>query len=770
MKGTLHVTALVVACATAACGPRSIDDFLPYQDVVQWVDPMIGTRGSGNVIPGALVPHGVVRLGPDTFGEPGSISVYEHSDPTLEGFVHTALEGPGGSKNGFGHVLVAPTRGELGPDPLAYASTLSHDDEDASPGYYTVGLPDHQATFEGTATHHCGVHRYTFTGDETANLQIDLVHSQGDWVEGEVSIDSDRVISGRAIYQIHPLVSTTLQALTGEGTTGRRPVFFHAELSRPFDTFGTWSGDTITRGASSATEGEIGAFVAFTDPSSPVELRLCLSSIDTATARAHFEAEVAERTFEEVKSAASETWNKVLNRFHVKGGTDAQRTIFYTALYHSLFQPADHGEQGWAWIGADGEGQVVEVGEGGFFTDDWCMWDTFHTTHPLQLLVEPERRADVVNSILRIYQAGGWLPKCTWQAAGYSRVMIGNHAFPIITEPLLKGFEGIDEALAWEALWKTATDGDEGAELESICGYFDLGTPLEYITEGYVSHECDGTQGASMTLEQALDDWTVARFARKTGRDEAAATLEARAAFYRNHFDPTVGFMRGRLRGGDWVSPFDPTDTSDFNDFAEASSWIYTFFVPHDPAGLATLLGGREAMEAKLDAYFDGGHHDMSNEPGFFTPYLYSYVGAPSKTQARIRALADATFSTEPGGLPGNDDAGAMSAWYVFAAAGLYPAPGHDVYVLTAPIFDEITLWLEPSQFKGESFTIVAERNAPTDLYIQSAKLDGKVMDHAWLTFEEIAEGGRLVLTLGAEPSTWGSAPQQAPPSMSDLR
>lgn len=766
MRRILAVSVLALACSEKTPPPTpSIDDFLPYVPLTQHVDPFIGSEGSGNVIPGALLPHGMVKLSPDTNGPAGTIDAYEWGDDKIEGFSHTHLEGPGGSNMGYSQLLVTATRGAIATDEAGYASTYDHARESAEPGFYTVDLLDAAAKAELTATAHCGVHRYTFEGASAGNVLVDAAHSRGKFLDSEIRI-AGRAVEGTGEWDIHPIISLTINNISPDWDTARRTIHFFGEIDRDPSASGTWSNGVVTPGAADATIGRVGAYWTFADVARPVELRFCISSIDVATAKGHFEREVRGRTFEEVRGAAREAWNKLLNRIQVEGGSDDARELFYTALYRLYFAPTDYSENGRFWSGSSGEGKVNDA-TFRYFSDDWCMWDTYRTSHPLQVLVEPELRADVVRSLLHDYKESGWLPKCTWQATGHSRVMIGNHFTPVIVDSYLKGIRGFDPNLAWEAMHKSATEEDPDSLVPALCGYFNLGTPPEYVSNGFVGDECDPTQAASMTLEYAYDDWVLAQYADVLGKPAQRDVLLARAGNWRNQWNPEKNFMQRRYRDGTWVEPFDPARFGSSSGFCEASSWIYTFFVPHDVKGLIGAVGGNEAFVAKLNAYYEGGFDDLSNEPAFGTPYLYTYAGRPDLTQARLRALVERHFHTGSSGLPGNDDAGAMSSWLVFAMLGLYPVtPGDGTYVIGSPHFEKATIYLEPNHYAGRTFTVVAKNASEQNPYVQSAKLNGAEWTKPWITHADVARGGTLELQMGSAPSTWGSRPEDAPPSM----
>ncbi len=733
-----------------------LDDFCPgSEDLAAYVDPMIGTDGSGNSLPGALVPHGMVRVSPDTVNDDGAVDAYEYENTHIEGFTHTHWQGPGGGSNGYSQILLQPFTGPLRSEVADYASAFSHDSESASPGYYGVTLADDGVQVELTATALAGVHRYTFGAGGDPAVLLDLGHSLGDSRDGQVVFVDDHTVQGFGHYSVHPLMDLVFNQ--DGGTTGERTLYFHARFDEPFADHGSWQrdGDAIEydEGADSGDGAWLGAYVTF-EGVGIVEARVGLSNISAEQARLNLEAQVADATFEQVHEAARQAWNCRLNRVVLEGGTADDRINFYTALYHTLMQPADHTEVGGAfWSAADEVGAVFEDAGHRFYTDDWCAWDTFRTSRPLATLIEPATVNGVVASYLHLYEQGGWLPKCTWQAGGYSRVMIGNHGVPIVVDALDKGFDGFDLQLAWDALYRSAFEDNAEEFSEGLCGYANLGTPPEYIELGYVPHECDTSQSVSMTLEYAYNDWCIGQAADALGHPEFEGEFADRAGYYANHWDPAWAFMRGRNRDGSWAEPFDPTDDSDFNDFCEADSWIYTWFVPHDVDGLIALFGGEEAFVARLDEFFADGHFEVSNEPSFHVPFLYNYAGAPERTQEVVRQTLREDFAADPGGLPGNDDAGATSAWYAFAAMGLYPvAPGDGRYQLTTPLFERITLHLDPAVYDGGSFVIEAPGAGDVNPYLLTASLDATPLEGTAVTHAQIVAGGTLVLEVGDEP------------------
>lgn len=725
------------------------------RDLVAFVDPMLGTRGSGNVIPGALLPHGMVRASPVTTENGSDIAAYSYSSDRFQGISHTHLQGAGGSANGYSHILVSASTADLTVERGAYDATFTHENEEARPGYYSVEL-DSGISTAVTVAQISAVHRYTFPSDEAAHIVINLGDSLGQSIDGSLEIEGGDTVSGFAEYQVHPVVSRAVN----DGGTGEVRVYFWVRFDQEFESHTVWQSTDDAELDDDATEVQgrlINAALTFENVEPlTVELRLGLSLISVGQARTNAETELGDLDFDEVAQSASEQWNARLNRIQVDGGEN-ELVIFYSALYHAMFQPADYTESGGRFFtAADGRGAVHEAQRWRYLTDDWCLWDTYRTSHPLRTLVEPEIIDDYVRSLLHVRREGGWLPKCPWNASGYSRVMTGNPAIPIIADALIKGFDRYDTAEALEAVVDLSTE-DDNPFPSGLCGYLGLGTPPEYVENGYVSHECDSSQSASMTLEFAYADYCVAEMAGALGQSETESIFRQRAQNYRHHWDDEAGFMRGLDADGDWVEPFDPADRTDFNDFVEASSWIFSFFVPHDVPGLIELMGGSSELVAKLDQFFEGGHYDPTNQPSFHIPFLYNFAGAPSQTQARVRATIGEHYGSGPGGLPGNDDAGSTSAWYILGALGIFPvAPCSPVYELSSPIFSRAEIFLASGYQSGTSFVIRVEGD-PTDVYIQSATLNGEELERPWITHSELTAGGELVFQLGPEPSDWGS-------------
>lgn len=718
------------------------------------VDPLVGTSGSGNTVPGALVPHGMVKLSPDTDVEVGSIKAYSYDDTKLQGFSHTHLEGPGGSNMGYSEVLLLPQTGTLETSPYKNPTRFSHATEVVTPGYYAVTLDDEDVRVELTATAHAGVHRYTFPACGGNRVLVDAGHTRGRSVGGEVHVVGDDTVEGFGDYQVEPVIAFALNGVAPK--TGLATAFFSVKFDRPFASAGTWQSSDVVPGRRDVTGDHAGAWVELDAMAGRVvEARVGVSFIDVAQARKNRDDELGAATFEQIRDRAGAAWDTHLSRIEVEGGTDAQRSMLSTALYHALLQPADYTEGDRFFLGGGDAGAVQPAAGHHFYADDWCAWDTARGTFPMLGLLDPEVVPDMIQSYVTWYEHAGWMSKCSWHALGDSRVMTGNFNFCSIADAWAKGLRGFDVAKAYEGMRKGSMEDSRNPGEDGLCGYFGQGTPPDYVNLGWVPEECDTLQAASMTLEHAQADGCVAQIASAVGNDADAALFTARSGNWKNTWNPAHRFPQLRARDGHFLEPFDPTSG---NGFTEADAWKYRWSVPQDLCGLVTAIGGAQAFEAELDAFFDGGHFDVSNEPDFHAPWLYDLVGAPAKTASRLRQVVAASFSTAPGGLPGNDDAGATSSWLAFALMGLYPVtPGSGLYWLGSPHFDRVTFHIDPAG--GKDFVLEAQGNGPDAPYVQSATLDGVPLTDPRLRDADLRKGGKLVLVMGPTPSAWATTP-----------
>ncbi|MCP3735854.1 GH92 family glycosyl hydrolase [Sphingomonas sp. RP10(2022)] len=762
----LLLSASLSATAVAQSVPAPIDA----------VDPMIGTGGEGHTFPGATAPFGMVQLSPDTDATCalracyGHAAGYRYDDPTIQGFSHTHFSGAGHSD--LGDLLVMPQAGEtVRMDPgdakvpgSGYRSRFDHATERAKPGYYAVKLTDSGIAAELTAGTRVGVHRYAFPKGRAAHLLIDLRSSLYDY-------------PGKILWSgLHLRPDGTLTGFREtRGWAPGRKLFFAMRFSTPLtghafvdrDTDVPYKGFQGPGRGSDAVAEKLGkaleARLDFGTLAAPLEVKVALSGVDEDGAVANLAAEPG--GFDAIRTATTAAWTAALGRVEIDAPAP-MRTSVYTALYHSLLAPS-------VWSDADGRyrgpDDQVHAAKGFTVRSTFSLWDTFRAEHPLLTLVQPAATTnDVVNSLIesRRNSPDGILP--VWQFAGRETwTMIGYHAVPVITDAYLKGFRGFDADAALDAMVASA----------SYAPYGGLG---DYIARGYVPIDKE-PEAASKTVEYAYDDWTIARMAGAMGRKDVADRFAKRAGNWRNSFDAKSGWLRARLSSGAFRTPFDPTAINYGSDYTEGNAWQYSWFVPQDQAGLFRLLGGDAKAIAKLDAMFDYdtskldyshaediagliGQYIHGNEPSHHVAYLYSYAGAPWRTQERLAQIVASQYKPTPDGLSGNDDLGQMSAWLVFTALGFYPvAPGSNEYVIGRPFVARAAITLPD----GKRFTVVADGLSPANRYLTGVRLNGKPLTRTYVGDDEIRSGGELRFTMGAVPDKiWGSERAVRPFSM----
>ena len=710
------------------------------KSVVDYVDPNIG--GIGRLLtatmPTVQLPHGMAAVAPIT---PRGI---------MDRYLANAIVGfP------VGGVSVMATTGALELDAAQGASGMDHDLETATPYYYAVTLERYDVEAEYTVSCRAIYFRFTFPQGQAGHL---LWRGRE---AGSIAVTGPAALEGGQ-----------------EGARGGR-IYFAAEFSEPFTVAAT--------GAQPVTA------LAFAGGKT-VGVRVGISYQSIEQARKNLAAEIPGWDFEAAKTAARAVWEKALGQVAITGGTEAQRTIFYTSLYRALLRMVEMTEDG-KYVGFDG--QVHEAGAHPYHSNDW-IWDTYRCMHPLQLLLDPRRQEHMIQSYVRMYEQSGWLPRFPGIGMDYS-AMIGHHTAALVADTYFKGHRDFDVEKAYEGIKKNLLEaskrpfkGGEAGVLErhyAEHGYYPALAKGEEETVAEV-HPHEKRQAVAVTLEASYDDWCLGRLAKALGKSEDHAYFMQRAGNYRNVFDSRCGFMAPRSADGKWVEDFDPKYGGGQGArawFAECNSWTYTWHVQHDVAGLMALLGGREKFLAKLDALFveqydpknkyrfleqfpDAtaliGQFCQGNEPSFHIPYLYCYAGQPWKTQRLLREIMKVWFNDGPEGVPGDEDGGAMSSWYVLSAAGFYPVcPGEPYYVIGSPLFAETKI----TRADGQTFTVVAKDVSAKNKYIQAATLNGKPLNKPWFAHAEIKAGGSLVLEMGPRPNkAWGSAKEAAPPSMSE--
>ena len=732
---------LIALAAVSACsGDRS--------EYTRPVDPFIGTGGHGHTYPGACLPFGMVQLSPDTrlTGWDGC-SAYHFSDNVVFGFSHTHLSGTGCSD--YGDILVMPTVGTVrltsgGADNpgSGYCSRFRHKKEEASPGYYRVFLDDYRITVELTVTKRAGLHRYTFPKSKKANVIIDLEH-RDPVTESFIRVVSETEIEG--------FRRSTAWAKD-------QHLYFVAKFSRPFDSYGLAVDDKIRRDADEASGTNVKGYVTFeTGRRDEILVKVGISAVDVEGARRNLDSEIPGWDFETVRKRADREWNEALSKIVIKGGSKDRRTIFYTSLYHTMLAPNLFMDVDHRYRGRDLE--IHEAEDYEYYTV-FSLWDTYRAAHPLFTIIEPERTVDFIKTFIAQYEQGGALP--IWElAANETECMIGYHAAAVIADAFIKGMRGFDVATAFEAMKQSAERDYRGLEF--------------YRAYGYIPGDKEA-ESVSKTLEYAYDDWCIAQVARELGRRDDYRRYIERAQYYKNIFDPSTGFMRAKMNGR-WVEPFDPAEVN-FH-YTEANSWQYSFYVPQDIRGLIELMGGASTFALRLDSLFAAGsattgrnqaditgligQYAHGNEPSHHMAYLYSYANRPWKTQERVRRIMDELYRAAPAGLCGNEDCGQMSAWYVLSALGFYPVtPGQTMYVIGTPLFPEASIDVG----NGRRFIVTANKVSDKNIYIQSARLNGKPYERSYIEHGAIMGGGRLVFEMGPVPNrAWGSGEDAIPVS-----
>lgn len=725
--------ALFVFLAGACSTPDTPSESTPEEpkDILKLVNPFVGTGGHGHTYPGATAPFGMVQLSPDTRLEGwDGCSGYHYTDSVIYGFSHTHLSGTGVSD--YGDILLMPNTGkvefrnghESGVD-NGYASRFAKSSERASPGYYAVHLADYGVDVELTATTRVGMHRYHFN-NEPGHVIIDLEH-RDQLVNFDLKQSGPNEISGFRISR---------------AWAEEQHVYFVAQFS-----------ENITALAFNPQRTKTSVHFS---PRDSVLVKVGISAVSIDNARENLETEIAHWDFEGVRAEAESVWRDQLQKIEVKGGTEDQRSIFYTALYHTMLAPNT-----WSDVNGQYRGMDMQIHQADHTVYTvFSLWDTFRALHPLFTIIERKRTEDFLRTFMLHYEQGGRLP--VWElAANETDCMIGYHSVPVVTDAFAKGI----------------TNFDTGPMLEAMV---DVSTMNHFGLESYLHNGCilaaDEPESVSKTLEYAYDDWCIAEFARMIGDTARHKEYSERAQYYKNLFDPSTGFFRARMDGG-WFSPFDPAEVN-YN-YTEANAWQYSLFVPQDISGLMELHGGEDALSAHLDRLFSVssettgrdqaditgliGQYAHGNEPSHHMAYLYNFTGQPWKTQQRVRQIMDEMYSTQPDGLSGNEDCGQMSAWYVFSAMGFYPVtPGSVEYALGSPLFDHIAVHLE----NGNVFNISVKNQASRNVCVQEVKLHGKDWPYQYLKHEDIMAGGEMEWLMGATPDTVrGTLPEFRPHS-----
>lgn len=733
LKKTVFFFLLVLLCNCNQENPNG--DIQKSTTLISYVNPFIGTGGHGHTYPGATMPFGMMQLSPDTRldGWDGC-SGYHYSDNEIYGFSHTHLSGTGVSD--YGDILLMPTNKQVfnnGADGKeGYKSKFSHEKEVAEPGYYKVHLDDTNIDAELTVSKRSGIHKYTFPSSENQFVILDLEH-RDEVLNAKIQKISDTEIVG---YR-HSKAWAADQRL-----------FYVIKTSHPFT-------DVLQSPLKKGLPAGRKAALNFINPNNePVFIKIGISAVDIDGARKNLEGEIGEQTFEQVKKVAQDFWEKQLEKIMVEDINEDNKVNFYTSMYHIALAPNLYQDLDGRYRGMDLE--IHETKDFDYYTV-FSLWDTYRAAHPLYTIIDQEKTNDFINTFLAKYDEGGIMP--IWDlAANYTGCMIGYHAVPVIADAYLKGIQGFDANKALKAMKHSATRDKLGLDSYKSFGFI----PVEKESES-----------VSKTLEYAYDDWTIAQMAKAMGKEEDYETYTERGQYYKNIYDPSSQFMRGRFRNT-WFAPFDPYEVN-FN-YTEANAWQYSFYVPHDISGFMKLLGGKQQLENQLDKLFSAndktsgshqaditgliGQYAHGNEPSHHMAYLYNFVSKPFKTQEKVRQILTELYTNTPDGISGNEDCGQMSAWYIFSSLGFYPVtPGSNQYIIGTPLFDKATINLG----NGKSFSVKAKNKSDDNIYISSATLNGKEYPYSYINHQDIINGGNLIFEMTNEPTNWGTKDEFIP-------
>ncbi|MDR3366867.1 MAG: GH92 family glycosyl hydrolase [Prevotellaceae bacterium] len=737
---SIFYAALIGAGATAAASCGGGTGAPSQAGLTRYVDPYIGTGGHGHVFMGANVPFGFVQLGPSNIPQSWDwCSGYHISDSTIIGFSHLHLSGTGIGDLGDVNLMPATgevtlSRGKADDYASGFFSLFDRATEKSRAGYYAVHLSRYNVGVELTATKRVGFHKYTFPASADSRVIIDLENGQA-WdrpVEGYLVQESDTVLSG---YRY------------STGWARDQRVFFTAVFSKPLKRFAVYGDKGEQPGRELKAQRVYGQAIFDTEKGEEIYVKVALSPVSIENAKLNMQAELAGWDFEQTVQDADRAWSEELQKILITTGDERVKRTFYTALYHTMIAPSEFCDVNGDYRGADGK---VHAGEGFKNYTTFSLWDTYRGAHPLMSIIHPEKMSDVINTMLAIYRQQGKLP--VWHLMGCETdCMVGNPAIPVVADALLKGYDGFDRELAYEAMKTSAMLDERG---------------LKYLKEyGYIPYDKEG-EGLSKCMEYAIADWSLAQAAQLLGKTDDYGYFLKRSKAYAHYFDRQSGFVRGLSSKGEFRAPFNPFEAVHRdNDYTEGNAWQYTWLVPHDVEGLIDLFGGRERFIEKLDSLFTAkgelgehaspdisgliGQYAHGNEPSHHIIYMYPYAGQPHKTAEKVREVLSTLYCDAPDGLSGNEDVGQMSAWYVLSAIGFYQVePAGGKYIFGSPIVDKAVVKVKD----GKTFTVIAANNSAENKYIQSVSLNGAPYSKPYISFEDIARGGTLELVMGKMP------------------
>ena len=732
---------LILACLFISSGKMD-----KINDVSQYVNPFIGTGGHGHTFPGAVVPSGMVQLSQDTRPQGWDpCSVFYTEDTSILGFSHRHLSGTG--MTDFADVLFTPFSGKLqlenGSLKEYYPLNFLHKNEKASAGFYTVNF-DNGIKASMTATTRAGFHEYKFPSEE-AGIIIDLHHNLNNQkvLESSMEIISDTEIRGMRLT---------------EGWSKRDYVYFHAKFNKPFKVELYKVNKNVSGKKLKADH--IKAVLYFENPKE-VKAKVGISPVDERGALQNLDAEIPHWDFDKTKQQANGLWKNQLEKIKIEGGTEEQKTIFYTGLYHAFIHPSTYSDVDKRYRGQD---LKIHTLDSGTYYTVFSLWDTYRAQMPLIDLITPSKTNEFINSLLIKYQQGGLLPM--WDlAANYTGTMIGAHSTSLIADAYAKNIRGYDTELAYKAMMRSIPYDTTGVKVNHPAIWEWLMTKgKKYNQEmGFIPADKDVIFATSRGLEYAYNDWALAQVAKDMGKTEDYKWLSERGTRYKKYYDKETGFMRALDSNGKFIGPFNPSFSDHMNSpYCEGNAWQWTWFVPQDVNGLIDLMGGKPSFEKNLDALFNTtaklegadasadisgliGQYAHGNEPSHHIIYFYNYINKPFKTQELADKIMKEQYRNAPDGLSGNEDCGQMSSWYILNAIGFYQvAPGDPTYTISRPLFDKVTINLE----KGKKLTVKTINNAPENKYVDSVTLNGKTLNSLFFKHEQIASGGELVFKM----------------------
>ncbi|SEE06254.1 alpha-1,2-mannosidase, putative [Tenacibaculum sp. MAR_2010_89] len=757
-----------------SCQKKSTDNIVESKsniDFTKYVNPTIGTSKMGHVFPGATAPFGMVQLSPQTnfevmFNKDGSYNKetyeycagYQYKDSTIIGFAHTNFSGTGHAD--LGDFLVMPTTGNLVLDPLKKAdnskgfySTFSHTKEKASPGYYSVNLDSYGIKAELTASERVGFHQYTFPKSEDSHIILDLVynvyHHNNKNVWTFIRVENDTLVTG---YR------------QTKGWARTKKVFFAMQFSKPFKSYGhkKYNKETYdgfyrrfkqNKNFPEMAGKDIRAYFNFnTEEGEKINIKFALSPVSTNGALNNLKTEIPHWDFNKVREKTKANWNKELQKIEVETLTENDKTTFYTALYHTNLSPILYEDVDGKYRGLD---QNIYTSDGFTNYTIFSLWDTYRALHPLYNITQPKRNNDMIKSMLAHHDQSVHKMLPIWSHyANENWCMIGYHATSVIADAMVKNVGDFNKNHALKASTNTAT-----------VKYFDgIG---EYMKYKYVPDD-KSHSSVSKTLEYAYNDWCIAQVAKKTGDISIEKEYLSRSEYYKNVYDSSIGFMRPRLTNGSFRENFDPMDTHG-QGFIEGNAWNYGLYVPQNIDEMIKMMGGKEKFSKQLDELFtteiddkyianheditrDGiiGNYVHGNEPGHHIPYLYNWTGHPEKTQKRVRMIMNSMYAPSVEGLCGNDDAGQMSAWYIFSSLGFYPVtPGSPYYAIGSPNIKNATIHLE----NGKTLKITVKKQSKENVFVKNVLVNGKKLESFLLSHHDITNGGEIIFEMSNQPN-----------------